>query len=122
MLINMATQLRHWRDAAMKDEQKSGLQLAPGILRAALRLGLLLGIVMAPLPAQLSMGRPGLTRVPAAKKRTPVATRPAGGSISDADKRLAEAIKNLSSKDRKKLNKAMKRMRPAQRLIPRRML
>lgn len=34
----------------MKDEQKSGLQLAPGILRGALRLGLLLVIVMAPLP------------------------------------------------------------------------
>jgi hypothetical protein len=112
----MAGRLYRRRDEAMKDERKLGLQLAPGILRSALGLALLLGIVITPLPAQLSMGRPGFTRIPPAKKRTTVPAKPAGGSTADADKRLAEAIQNLTPKDRERLNKAMKRLSPAQRI------
>ena len=100
----------------MKDEPKSGLQIPPGILRAALGLGLLSGIVATPLPAQLSMGRPGFTRVPPPKTRTTAPAKPAGRSTANADKRLAEAIQNLTPKDRKKLNKAMKRLSPEQRV------
>jgi len=86
---------------AMKDESKAGLQLAPGILRAALGLGLLSVIVATPLPAQLSIGRPGFTPVPPAKTRPTPQTKPARGSTSNADKRLAETIQNLTPKQRK---------------------
>ena len=100
----------------MKDELKAGLRLAPGILRAALGLGLLSGIVATPLPAQLSMGRPGFTPVPPAKTQTTSPAKPAGGSTPNADKRLAEAIQSLTPKERKRLNKAMKRLSPEQRV------
>lgn len=75
----MATQLRRRRVEAMKDEPKASLQLTPGILRAALGLGLLSVIVAMPLPAQLSMGRPGFTPVPPATTRATPQTKPAGG-------------------------------------------
>jgi hypothetical protein len=110
----MAAQLHRRRDEAMKDERK--LRLAPGILRAALGLGFFLGIVITLLPAQLSMGRPGFTRIPPAKKRPTVPAKPTVGSTTDADRRLAEAIQNLTAKDRKKLNKAMRRLNPEQRV------
>ena len=112
----MVTQLPRRRVEAMKDEPKAGLQLVPGILRAALGLGLLSGIVATTLPAQLSMGRPGFTTVPPAKTRTTAPAKSAGGSTPNADKRLAEAIQNLTPKDRKRLNKAMKRLSPEQRV------
>src|SRR5579863_185556 len=94
----MATQLPRRKVQAMKDEQKPGLQLAHGILLAALGPGLLSGIVITPLPAQLSMGGSGFTRVPPAKKRTTAPAKPAGGPTLDADKRRAEAIQNLTPK------------------------
>ena len=97
----MVTQLPRRRVEAMKDEPKAGLQLVPGILRAALGLGLLSGIVATTLPAQLSIGRPGFTPVPPAKTRPTPQTKPARGSTSNADKRLAETIQNLTPKQRK---------------------
>ncbi len=112
----MANQLHRRKVGAMNDEQKSGLKPAPGILRAALGLGLLSGIVITPLPAQLSRGSSGFTRLPPANRRTIVPAKLAGGSTPNADKRLAEAIQNLTPKDRKRLNKAMKRLSPEQRV------
>ncbi len=110
----MATQL-HCRNAeAMKAEQNRGLQLARGILRIALGLGILSGILITPLPAQVAIGRSGFTNVPPARKRTTAAAGPAG--TSDADKRLADAIQKLTPKDRRKLDKAMKRLSPDQRV------
>jgi hypothetical protein len=97
----------------MKGEQKPGLKLARGILRVVLGIGLLAGILIAPLPAQISMGRSGFASVPPAKKQTTAPAKSAGGSV--ADKRLAEAIQNLTPKDRKKLDKALKRLTPEQR-------
>jgi hypothetical protein len=111
----MATQLHRREAEAMKDKRKQGLQLTPGILRAALGLGLLSGIAITPLPAQLSMGRSGFTRVPPPNKRTTAPAKPGGGSTQDADKRLADAIQNLTPKDRRRLNTAMKRLSPGQR-------
>jgi hypothetical protein len=100
----------------MKDEQKPGLQLLSGILRTAIGLGLLSGIVITPLPAQLSMGGSGFTRAPPDKKPTTVPAKPAGGPTRNADKRLDEAIQSLTPKDRKRLNKAMKHLSPEQRV------
>lgn len=100
----------------MKDEPNSGLPLTLGILRAILGLWPLLGIASIPLTAQLSMGRSGFTRTPPSGKRMAVPAKPAGGSTTDADKRLVEAIQNLTPKDRKKLAKAMKRMSPEERV------
>jgi len=99
----------------MKHEPKSGLNFAPRILRAALGIGLISGIAVTPLPAQLSMGIPGFTPLPPAKAGMTAPAKPGGGSTPNADKRLADAIQNLSPKDRKKLSKAMKRLSPEQR-------
>jgi hypothetical protein len=99
----------------MKDEPKAGLQLARGILRTAVGLAFLSGIVTVPLQAQLSMGRPGFTPVPPAKTRPVPQAKPAGGSTLNADKRLAEVIQNLTPKERKRLKKALKRMSPERR-------
>ena len=109
----MATHLRCQQAEAMKREQRRSWQPAPGILRAALALGILSGVLSMPLPAQVAIGRPGFTNVPPAKKRTTATASHAGGS--DADKRLADAIENLTPKDRKRFNKAMKRLTPEQR-------
>jgi hypothetical protein len=108
-------QLPH-RVEAMKDEPKSDLPFAPSILGAALRLGLISGIVATPLAAQLSMGHPGFTPLPPANTRMTAPATPAVGSTPNADKRLAEAIQHLTPKDRKKLIKAMKRLSPEQRV------
>ena len=112
----MGTQLHCGKVEAMKEERKPSLQLLSGILRAAIGLGLLSGIVITPLQAQLSMGGSGFTRVPPDKKRTTFPAKPAGGPTPDADKRLDEAIQSLTPKDRKRLNKAMKHLSPEQRV------
>ena len=66
------------------------------------------------IPAQLSMGRPGFTRVPP-QKRVASPAKPPAGRNADEQKRLAEAIHRMTPKQRKRFAKAVKHMTPEQR-------
>ena len=72
------------------------------------------------IPAQLSMGRPGFTKVPPVRKSTTTATpatpaTPGTALTPQEQKRIADMMGRMSPKDRKRLLKSVKRMTPEQR-------
>ena len=63
------------------------------------------------IPAQLSMGRPGLTSVPSARRMAKPAKSEAG-LTPEQQSRLAEVMNRMTPKERKRLAKAVKHMTP----------
>ena len=63
--------------------------------------------------AQLSMGRPGFTSLPSARRMATHA-KPQAGLTPEQQTRLAEMMNRMTPKERKRLAKAVTRMTPEQ--------
>ena len=70
-----------------------------------------------PAIAQIAMGRPGMTPVPAPPKRLAAPAKPTNSSALTPDQqaRLTALMKQMPAKQRKKLAKAVNHMTPEQR-------